>query len=112
MARMAIPMKNQRFYGTLRATRAVAAGVPCSCMVGGHHFLSWVNYDLLVSKVSTRRDYLRNIAVTPTKIQSSRRPIFVSEAEPAAMSFFLVVAGLQTGKSPHRQASEKRKARL
>jgi hypothetical protein len=31
---------------------------------------------LLVSKVSTRRDYWRNTAVTPTKIQSSWRKLF------------------------------------
>jgi hypothetical protein len=32
---------------------------------------------LLVSEVSTRRDYWRNIAVTPTEIQSSWLYIFV-----------------------------------
>jgi len=35
---------------------------------------------LLVSEVSTRRDYWRNIAVTPTKIQSSWRCIFVDRS--------------------------------
>src|SRR4029077_16107309 len=35
---------------------------------------------LLVSKVSTRRDYWRNTAVTPTKIQSSWRRIFVDRS--------------------------------
>jgi len=35
---------------------------------------------LLVSEVLTRRDYWRNTAVTPTKIQSSRRRIFVDRS--------------------------------
>src|ERR1700740_2060349 len=35
---------------------------------------------LLVSEVSTRRDYWRNTAVTPTKIQSSWRRIFVDRS--------------------------------
>src|SRR6266550_7718013 len=35
---------------------------------------------LLVSEVSRRRDYWRNTAVTPTKIQSSWRRIFVDRS--------------------------------
>src|ERR1039457_6725456 len=35
---------------------------------------------LLVSEVSTRRDYWRNTAVTPTEIQSSWRRIFVDRS--------------------------------
>src|ERR1700694_2276683 len=35
---------------------------------------------LLVSEVATRRDYGRNTAVTPTKIQSSWRSIFVDRS--------------------------------
>jgi hypothetical protein len=35
---------------------------------------------LLVSEVSTRRDYWRNTAVTPTEVQSSWRRIFVDRS--------------------------------
>src|SRR6266403_159653 len=52
-------------------------GAPWSCMRGGYHFLTRRMSALLVSEVSTLRDYWRNTAVTPTKIQSSWRRIFV-----------------------------------
>src|SRR2546425_11547759 len=58
---------------------------------------------LLVSEVSRRRDYWRNTAVTPTKIQSSWRRIFVDRSYhtgPFLVGWSLALIGTPRASSP------------
>jgi hypothetical protein len=52
---------------------------------------------LLVSKVSTRRDYWRNTAVTPTKIQSSWRKLFSYQSQ-VGMQEAISMLGIDPGR--------------